>query len=118
VGVSVAPVVDQHLYDTIYQERYMGLPKLNSKGYRAGSPIHFARGLNGKLLLIHGMADDNCHCLVTELLVRKLMALGKSFEFTAFPDGSHSLDDRKGMLAHLYELIARHVTANLHADPR
>src|SRR5690606_18667581 len=54
VGVSVAPVPDQELYDTIYQERYMGVPEGNEAGYRLGSPIHFAEGLTGHLLLIHG----------------------------------------------------------------
>ena len=47
VGVSVAPVPDQRLYDTIYQERYMGLPQDNADGYRVGSPINFADGLQG-----------------------------------------------------------------------
>ena len=48
VGVSVAPVPDQRLYDTIYQERYMGLPQDNAEGYRVGSPINFAEGLQGQ----------------------------------------------------------------------
>ena len=69
VGVSVAPVPDQRLYDTIYQERYMGLPQENEEGYRAGSPINFAEGLQGKLLLIHGTGDDNVHYQGTERLV-------------------------------------------------
>ena len=51
VGISVAPVPDQTLYDTIYQERYMGLPQDNAEGYRLGSPINFAEGLAGKLLI-------------------------------------------------------------------
>ena len=51
VGVSVAPVPDQRLYDTIYQERYMGLPQDNVEGYRVGSAINFAEGLQGKLLV-------------------------------------------------------------------
>ena len=55
VGVSVAPVPDQRLYDTIYQERYMGLPQDNAEGYRIGSPINFAEGLKGKLLIVHGI---------------------------------------------------------------
>src|ERR1039457_2998545 len=61
VGVSVAPVPDQKLYDTIYQERYMGLPEENAQGYRSGSPINFAEGLRGKLLIVHGSGDDNVH---------------------------------------------------------
>jgi dipeptidyl-peptidase-4 len=61
VGVAVAPVPDQRLYDTIYQERYMGLPKDNADGYRRGSAINFAEGLKGKLLIVHGSGDDNVH---------------------------------------------------------
>ena len=59
VGVAVAPVPDQKLYDTIYQERYMGLPEEYAAGYRAGSPINLADGLRGKLLIVHGSGDDN-----------------------------------------------------------
>ena len=55
VGMAVAPVADQRLYDSIYQERYMGLPQDNAEGYKTGSPINFADGLRGKLLLIHGL---------------------------------------------------------------
>ena len=61
VGVAGAPVADQTLYDSIYQERYMGLPTDNAKGYHDGSPINFAEGLKGKLLIIHGTGDDNVH---------------------------------------------------------
>src|SRR6202041_97176 len=52
VGMALSPVADQHLYDSIYQERYMGLPQDNAEGYKAGSPINFAEGLQGKLLLV------------------------------------------------------------------
>ena len=52
VGMSVASVPDQRLYDTIYQERYMGLPSTNADGYRRGSPINFAEGLAGDLLIV------------------------------------------------------------------
>ena len=60
VGVAVAPVPDQQLYDTIYQERYMGLPKDNADGYRRGSAINFAERLKGKLLIVHGSGDTTC----------------------------------------------------------
>ena len=61
VGVSVAPVPDQTLYDSLYQERYMRTPSENAEGYAAASAIHFADGLRGNLLLIHGTGDDNVH---------------------------------------------------------
>eukprot|EP01035_Chromulina_nebulosa_P032066 gene32066-42789_t len=67
-AVSVAPVPDMRLYDTIYQERYMGLPSDNAEGYRLGSPITFAHQMqeSQNLLLIHGTGDDNCHYQGTE----------------------------------------------------
>ena len=72
VGVSVAPVPDQKLYDTIYQERYMGLPEENAQGYRSGSPINFAEGLRGKLLIVHGSGDHNVHFQGTQKLLNRL----------------------------------------------
>jgi dipeptidyl-peptidase-4 len=65
-GIAVAFVSDQRLYDTIYQERYMGLPADNEEGYRLGSPITHAAGLEGDLLLIHGTGDDNVPSVIPE----------------------------------------------------
>ena len=94
VGVSVAPVPDQRLYDTIYQERYMGLPQDNAEGYRVGSPINFAEGLKGKLLLVHGSGDDNVHYQGTERLVNRLVELGKPFDLMVYPE-PHARDRRR-----------------------
>jgi len=66
-GISIAPVPNQLYYDTIYQERYMGLPSTNAEGFRQGSPITFAAQLKGDLLLIHGTCDDNYHHQTTAL---------------------------------------------------
>ena len=68
-AVAVAFISDQRLYDTIYQERYMGLPEGNPEGYRDGSPIAYAGNLKGNLLLIHGTGDDNCHYQSCERLI-------------------------------------------------
>jgi dipeptidyl-peptidase 4 len=113
VGVSVAPVPDQRLYDTIYQERYMGLPQDNAEGYRIGSPINFADGLKGKLLLVHGSGDDNVHYQGTERLVNRLVELGKPFDLMVYPNRSHSISEGPGTTAHIYQLIARYFTDNL-----
>jgi dipeptidyl-peptidase 4 len=113
VGVSVAPVPDQRLYDTIYQERYMGLPQENAKGYRLGSAIHFAEGLQGKLLIIHGTGDDNVHYQGTERLVNRLIELGKPFDMMAYPNRSHSISEGPGTSAHIYKLIARYFLEHL-----
>jgi dipeptidyl-peptidase 4 len=118
VGVSVAPVPDQRLYDTIYQERYMGLPAENDKGYRAGSPIHFAEGLRGKLLIIHGTGDDNVHYQGTERLVNRLIELKKPFDMMVYPNRSHSISEGPGTSLHVYSLIARYIVEHLPAGAR
>jgi dipeptidyl-peptidase-4 len=104
-GVSIAPVPNQLYYDTIYQERYMGLPDSNAEGYRLGSPITFANQLKGELLLIHGTGDDNCHYQTTELLINELVAEGKQFRMFAYPGRSHSISEGEGTTWHLYQMI-------------
>ena len=113
VGVSVAPVPDQKLYDTIYQERYMGLPQDNVEGYRLGSPINFAQGLKGKLLLVHGSGDDNVHYQGTERLVNRLVELGKPFDLMVYPNRTHAIAEGPGTTAHVYQLIARYFLQHL-----
>ena len=73
-AMSVAPNANQLLYDSIYQDRYMGLPGDNAAGYREGSPLTHARQLQGNLLLIHGTGDDNGHYQGTEMLMNELIA--------------------------------------------
>jgi len=116
VGMAVAPMADQRHYDTIYQERYMGLPKDNPKGYHDGSPINFAQGLRGNLLIVHGSGDDNCHFQVTELLVNRLIALNKSFEFMDYPNRTHALSEGSGTSFHLRSLLARYLEEHLPPD--
>ena len=118
VGVSVAPVPDQTLYDTIYQERYMGLPGPNAAGYRLGSPIHFAEGLKGHLLVIHGSGDDNVHVQGTERLVNRLIELGKPFDMMIYPNRSHSISEGPGTSVHIYRKIATYLLDHLAAGAR
>ena len=113
VGVSVAPVPDQQLYDTIYQERYMGLPKDNADGYKRGSAINFAAGLKGKLLIVHGSGDDNVHYQGTERLVNRLVELGKPFDFMVYPNRTHSISEGPGTAPHVFQLIARYFVEHL-----
>ncbi len=113
VGVSVAPVPDQKLYDTIYQERYMGLPQENVDGYRRGSPINFAEGLKGKLLVIHGTGDDNVHYQGTEVLINRLVALGKPFDVMVYPNRTHAISEGAGTTPHIHRLIARYFLDHL-----
>ncbi len=118
VGVAVAPVPDQKLYDTIYQERYMGLPEENAEGYRRGSAINFAEGLRGKLLIVHGSGDDNVHFQGTQKLLNRLIELGKQFDFMEYPNRTHSISEGRGTTMHLFSLIARYIEEHLPAGPR
>ena len=118
VGVSVAPVPDQKLYDTIYQERYMGVPDGNPEGYRVGSPINVAEGLEGDLLIVHGSGDDNVHYQGAERLVNRLIELGKTFDMMVYPNRSHGISEGKGTTAHVYRLIARYFLDHLPAGAR
>ncbi len=118
VGVSVAPVPDQKLYDTIYQERYMGLPQQNVEGYRIGSPINFAEGLKGNLLIIHGSGDDNVHYQGTEKLINRLIELGKPFDTMVYPNRTHAIAEGPGTTPHIHKLIARYFLEHLPPGPR
>jgi dipeptidyl-peptidase-4 len=105
VGVSVASVPDQRLYDTIYQERYMGLPQESPKAYEESSAINFASGLRGRLLVIHGSGDDNVHFQGFELLVNKLISLGKQFDMRVYPGRTHGISEGRGTNADVYTNI-------------
>lgn len=113
VGVAVAPVPDQKLYDTIYQERYMGLPQENADGYRRASPMGFADGLQGRLLIVHGSGDDNVHFQGTERLVNRLIELGKPFDLMVYPNRTHAISEGPGTSVHVYSLIARYLREHL-----
>lgn len=117
-GVSVAPVPNQLYYDTIYQERYMGLPTDNAEGYRLGSPLTFAHQLKGDLLLIHGTGDDNCHYQTTELLINELIKHNKSFSMFAYPNRTHAIREGENTTRHLYQMIISHFLRTLPSETR
>ncbi|MGQ9801869.1 MAG: S9 family peptidase [Candidatus Saccharicenans sp.] len=104
-GIAIAFVSNQLLYDTIYQERYMGLPEDNPEGYREGSPINFAGNLKGQLLIIHGTGDDNVHYQSFEKLVNELIANNKLFCMMAYPNRSHGISEGKNTTLHLYRTM-------------
>jgi dipeptidyl-peptidase-4 len=117
VGMSVAPVTDQHFYDTIYQERYMGLPQDNEEDYRRGSPVTHAAGLAGKLLIVHGSGDDNVHYKGTEVLVNALIAAKKQFTMMEYPNRRHDISQGQGTTRHLFELLTRFLESNMPPGP-
>jgi dipeptidyl-peptidase-4 len=90
-GVAGAPVTDWALYDTHYTERYMDLPKDNIEGYREGSVLTHAKGITSKLLLIHGMADDNVLFSHSTALISALQKQGTPFELMTYPGAKHGL---------------------------
>jgi len=118
VGVSVASVPDQRLYDSIYQERYMGLPQDNPKAYEQSSAINFAAGLRGDLLVMHGSGDDNVHFQGFELLVNKLISLGKPFDMRVYPGRTHGIFEGDGTSLDVYTNILAYFEEHLPPGPR
>ena len=117
-GISIAPVPNHRLYDTIYQERYMGLPKDNTEGYKNGSPITYAKQLKGNLLLLHGTADDNVHYQGMEKLINELIAHNKKFEMLSYPNRTHSIREGKNTALHLRTVMTDFLKNNLPVGPR
>jgi dipeptidyl-peptidase-4 len=91
VGVAGAPVTDWKNYDTIYTERYMRTPQENPDGYRDGSCLTYADQLTGKLLILHGLVDDNVHPANTWQLIEELQSANKSFDLMIYPRSKHGL---------------------------
>jgi dipeptidyl-peptidase-4 len=118
VGMAIAAVPDQLLYDSIYEERYVGLPGEDPEAYRISSPINFAQGLEGKLLFVHGTGDDNVHFQGAETLANRLVALGKSFDFVEYPNRSHCVCEGQNTSLNLRRLLTQYLLANLPAGGR
>ena len=112
-AIAVASVPNQRHYDTIYQERYMGLPGDNQKAYREGSPINFVHQLKGNLLIVHGALDDNCHYQTFEKLVDRLISRNKKFSMMTYPRGTHSIREGKNTTIHLYNLMTDFIKSSL-----
>lgn len=100
-GIAVSFVSDQRLYDTIYQERYMGLPDDNQEGYHNGSPINHAFKLDGNLMIIHGTGDDNVHYQSFEMLANELIKHNKLFNMMSYPMRTHGISERENTALHL-----------------
>jgi dipeptidyl-peptidase-4 len=109
MGMAVAPVTDLRYYDTIYQERYVGLPQENPEGYRVGSPVTFASQLKGDLLVVHGSGDDNVHYQNTEALVKA----NKPFQLLVYPNRTHCICEGQGTSLHLFSLLTRYLSEHL-----
>ena len=111
-GIAVAAVSDQLVYDNIYQERYMGLPQENMEDFVEGSPVTYAKNLQGNLLLIHGTADDNVHYQSAEILINELIKQNKKFQMMSYPNRSHGIYEGENTRKHLYNLITDYIMEN------
>jgi len=114
-GMAVASVSDLHYYDNIYQERYTGLPQENDSVYFEGSPITYAKNLEGNLLIIHGTADDNVHYQNVEALIIELIKHNKQFQVMPYPNCSHSIYEIPGARLHLYTLLTNYLMEHIDA---
>ncbi len=112
-GISIAPVADQRLYDNIYQERYSGVPQLMPESYEKGSPVNFAKNLQGNLLLIHGTGDDNVHYQNAEVLINELIKHNKVFSLMSYPNRSHGIWEGANTSRHLRETMTKFLMDNL-----
>ena len=112
LGIAVGAVTDWRLYDTIYTERYMLMPHNNVEGYQKTAPLKAAQNLQGKLLLIHGMLDDNVHMQNTIQMAYELQKAGKRFELMLYPASHHGVHDPY-LVYHLRQLLTEFVSKNL-----
>ncbi len=112
IGIAGAPVTDWRNYDSVYTERYMGLPGENPEGYDRNSVVKAAANLHGKLLLIHGAIDDNVHLQNSIQLIDALQKAGKQFQFMIYPKSRHGVTDPM-RLKHLRTTMAEFIFNNL-----
>ena len=116
-GVAVAPVTDWHDYDSIYTERYMGLPQQFEESYKKSSPVYQATHLHGSLLIAHGTGDDNVHMQNTMQMTLALVNAGKKFDMALYPRKTHSIIGAETR-RHLFNKIKEHFeTYLLKAQP-
>lgn len=117
-GMAVAPVTDERLYDTIYSERYMGLPADNADGYKESAPLTYAHQLKGNLLVVHGSGDDNVHYQNTERLINELVKYNKQFSMMEYPNRSHGIYEGPGTRLHLFTLLTNYLYNHLPAGAK
>jgi dipeptidyl-peptidase-4 len=115
-AIAAAPVTHWKYYDTIYTERYNGLPQDNTAGYDRGSPLTYARNLRGNLLIVHGSGDDNVHYQNTEVMVNALVRAQRQFSLMVYPNRNHGIGS-DGAARHRFELYTRFLEERLPPGP-
>jgi len=111
-GIAIAAVGNQLTYDNIYEERYMGSPLKTKEAYIKGSPITYAKNLQGNLLYVHGTGDDNVHYQNAEMLINELIKNQKVFQLMAYPNRTHSINEGEGTSAHLAKTFTKFLQQN------
>jgi dipeptidyl-peptidase-4 len=111
-GIAGGSVTDWKEYDAFYTERYMGLPSENEEGYRRTAPVLRADQLHGRVLMIHGEADDNVHPSGTLRMARALQKAGKDFRLMIYPGAAHAVSDPK-QAWHLAQMTHRFLRERL-----
>jgi dipeptidyl-peptidase-4 len=112
MGIAGGPVTDWRLYDSVYTERYMGLPARNEAGYADTAPRRAAASLHGRLLLVHGAIDDNVHPQNTLRFAHELQQAGKPFRMMLYPKARHGVTDA-AQLRHLRGLMLDYIEETL-----
>jgi dipeptidyl-peptidase 4 len=110
-GIAGAPVTNWRNYDTIYTERYLGLPSENPDGYRASSPVDYAANLKSKLLIVHNFEDDNVLFQNTVQIADALEQAGKLFDMVIYAGKSHGVTGpgRRQLLETLTDFFEKHL---------
>lgn len=90
-GIAVAPVTSWRFYDSIYTERYMRTPQVNPDGYDDNSPLSHAEDIKGRLLIVHGSADDNVHAQNTFEMTEKMVQAGVQFDMAIYTNRNHGI---------------------------
>lgn len=111
-AIAVAPVTNWRYYDNIYTERFMRTPQENPDGYDQNSPLNFAENLKGKLLLCHGMADDNVHVQNTLEFAERLVQAEKQFDLQLYTNRNHGIFGGN-TTHHLYTKMTEFLLENL-----
>ncbi|MFH2143315.1 MAG: S9 family peptidase [Bacteroidota bacterium] len=112
-GIAIAPVTNWRYYDSIYTERYMGMPQDNADGYDENSPINFVNKLKGPYMLAHGTADDNVHFQNTVELVDALVQADKHFNLMFYPNSNHGIYTGRNTRYHLFSQMTNFIIENL-----
>lgn len=111
-GIAVAPVTHYKFYDSVYTERFMRTPKENPDGYNDNAPLNHPEGITGRLLIVHGSADDNVHYQNTMEMAEALVQAGKQFDMAIYTNRNHSIYGENTRM-HLYQRMTDFFNTNL-----